>query len=930
MRILLLVHFIFEHEAGNHTIMKSINIPVEDPPLRLIESPASDRFLREDVKQLGALVGEILAEQEDENFLSQVEAVRVAAIQRRENADSIDRLANDLTGLALPKAERLVRAFALWFQAVNLAERVHRIRRRRDYQKAGAAAQPGSLADIIQQLKNDGVSLDELVALLQRLHIEPVFTAHPTEAVRRALLNKERDVVHRLIEDIDRALTPDERRKARERIRVSLTSAWQTSEMTNEKPSVRDEMEHVGFYLSEVLYRVLPTFQEALEEAVIAAYGQCPSLPNVLCFSTWVGGDMDGNPNVGASTIFETLNAQRDMVLKAYRNDLLGLCTVLTQSTARIGVATQVLQRIAHYKVLLPHSASPSSEHQTDMPYVELLNLIATRLLESIRNGASAYANADEFTADLALIDNSLSQHRGEHAGRFALTRIMRRVTCFGFHLATLDLRQDSAVHDAALSELLRQDDFAQQNPEQRALQLHALIRDSAEKYEPGAISTPVLDVFRAMQEGRQRFGAQAFGPYIVSMSRSAADALAVLALARVAGFSDEKKQIALDVAPLFETVADLEAAETSLRSLFADPLYREHLQQRGMKQMVMLGYSDSAKDGGILASRWALQRTQVMLTALAQESGIRIVFFHGRGGSASRGGGKTERAVMASPRGSVDGYLRLTEQGEVIHRKYGVRALAERNLEQMTGAVLRATLRPRAIEPREIHWRELATKMANDARKYYRALVHEDPNFAGYFRAATPIDVIERLRIGSRPSRRVNKGGVESLRAIPWVFSWSQNRSGLTGWYGVGTALSNAIEHYGHDVIAEMANDWPFFATLLDDIEMVLAKSDMAIFERYSLLAGDQHPSYFKIIHDEFIRCQNTILAIKHQKSLLQNDQRLAQSIRLRNPYVDPISLLQVDLLARWRAADRPEDELFHALVATVNGIAAGVQNTG
>jgi phosphoenolpyruvate carboxylase len=436
--------------------------------------------------------------------------------------------------------------------------------------------------------------------------------------------------------------------------------------------------------------------------------------------------------------------------------------------------------------------------------------------------------------------------------------------------------------------------------------------------------------VFRALCIGRERFGAQAFGPYIVSMSRSAADALAVLALARVAGLQGDDGQIALDIAPLFETVADLQSAEASLRSLFADPVYREHLRQRGHQQMVMLGYSDSAKDGGILASRWALQRTQVVLMALAQESGIRIVFFHGRGGSASRGGGKTERAVMASPRGSVDGYLRLTEQGEVIHQKYGLRALAERNIEQMAAAVLRATLRPRVAEAREDHWRELATQMAVSGRDHYRALVHEDPGFAAYFRAATPIDVIERLRIGSRPSRRGDKGGVESLRAIPWVFAWSQNRAGLTGWYGVGTALQAAIARHGAATVAEMARDWPFFATLLDDVEMVLAKSDMAIFERYSSLAGDAHASYYASINDEFLRCRAAILSLKEQDTLLQRDQRLAQSIRLRNPYVDPISLLQVDLLARWREAGRPEDALFRALVATVNGIAAGVQNTG
>jgi phosphoenolpyruvate carboxylase len=901
----------------------------EDPPLRSVESPATDALLREDVKQLGALVGEILAEQEGPAFLAQVEAIRVAAIRRRENGESIDTLAAELGGLPLAQAESLVRAFALWFQAVNLAERVHRIRRRRDYQKAGAAPQPGGLGAVIQELKASGVAQSELLPVLQRLHVEPVFTAHPTEVVRRALLNKERDVVRRLIEDIDRALTPDERRKNRERIRVSLTSAWQTSEMPPSKPTVRDETEHVGFYLSEVLYRVLPTFQEALEEAVASAYGSCPPLPNVLSFSTWVGGDMDGNPNVGAATILDALATQRRLVLKAYRRDVLGLRTVLTQSTARVSVDEQVTNRIAHYKKTLPGEAERTPDRHRDMPYGELLNLIAARLADTAAGGPAGYEDADEFAGDLRLIDASLQGHRGEHAGRFALGRVLRRVQCFGFHLAALDLRQDSAVHDAALAELLSRPGFPELPPEARAPILHALIRGVGEASE-GDTSRPVLDVFRALRSGRQRFGASALGPYIVSMSRSAADALAVLALARVAGLQQEDGSVQIDVAPLFETVADLEAAEASLRSLFADPVYHEHLRQRGRRQMVMLGYSDSAKDGGILASRWALQRTQVVLTALAKESGVRIEFFHGRGGSASRGGGKTERAVMASPRGSVDATLRLTEQGEVIHRKYGLRALAQRNLEQMTGAVLRATLRPRAPDPREAGWRELAGELAASAKRHYRALVHEDPDFATYFRAATPIDVIERLRIGSRPSRRGDKGGVESLRAIPWVFAWSQNRSGMTGWYGVGTALVASIEQHGEQRISEMARDWPFFATLLDDVEMVLAKSDMAIFERYSLLAGAAHTPYFATIHEEFRRCRDAIVALKGKDTLLQKDQRLKQSIRLRNPYVDPISLLQVDLLARWREAGRPEDALFRALVATVNGIAAGVQNTG
>lgn len=910
--------------------MSPIHIPTEDPPLREVALPSTDQPLREDVKQLGSLVGEVLAEQEGELFLDLVESIRVAAIRRREAQQPIDELAQALSGLEFDVGERLVRAFALWFQAVNLAERVHRIRRRRDYQKAGASAQPGSLNDVLQGLRDHGIDFETLCATLQRLHIEPVFTAHPTEAMRPALLAKERDVVRRLIEDIDRGLTPSERSKGRERIRVALTSAWQTSESPTEKPTVRDEMEHVGYYLSEVLYKVLPAFHEALAEAVDAAYGECPPLPTVLRFATWVGGDMDGNPNVGAETMLDTLAAQRAQVLQAYRRDVLALRTVLTQTLPRTRVSDAVTARLQAYRTVLPKVTQRIPARQSDMPYRELLTYIAARLAACARGSRGGYDNAHEFAADLNLIDTSLASHRGEHAGRFALSRLTRRLDCFGFHLATLDLRQDSAVHDAALAELTAIPDFAQRSWAERAQTLHGLIQDVSQARDAGPVAAPVLAVFRALHEGRENFGIAAYGPYIVSMSRSAADALAVLALARIAGCVEDDGSVPLDVAPLFETVADLEAAEATLRSLFADPVYRNHLQQRDQRQMVMLGYSDSAKDGGLLASRWALQRTQVALTALAQESGVRIAFFHGRGGSASRGGGKTERAVIAAPRGSVDGYLRLTEQGEVIHRKYGVRALAERNLEQAAGAVLRATLWPRPADAREIEWREQVSQMALTGRRRYRELVHEDAGFAAYFRAVTPIDVIERLRIGSRPSRRGGSGGVESLRAIPWVFAWSQNRAGLTGWYGVGSALSEAIAIHGREALAEMVRDWPFFATLIDDVEMVMAKSDMAIFERYSSLAGSAHEPYYKRIRDEFNRCHDAVLTLKGHSRLLQADPRLAQSIRLRNPYVDPISLLQVDLLARWRESERPEDELFHALVATVNGIAAGIQNTG
>ena len=916
--------------------MNESTVESADEPLRDVEFAPTDRLLREDVKQLGALVGEILAEQVGPDFLAEVERIRRAAIRRRESGADVDELAVILAGAPQGRAGELVRAFATYFQAINLAERVHRIRRRRDYERGGRGPQPGGLRAVLQDLRAEGVGFEEIAALLPRLRIEPVFTAHPTEAVRRALLEKEQEIVSCLVADIDRSRTPAERRADRERMRMALTAGWQTAESPPVRPSVADELEHVGFYLSDVLYRVLPVFFEVFEDALAESHGQTVALPPLLGFGSWVGGDMDGNPNVGAQTIAAALTAQRALVLAAYRRDLARLSDVLSQSFSRVGVDAAVVARIEQYVRRMPAAAARLKVGNSDMPYRRLLALMSARLQSSAGDKPEGYADPDEFLADIDLIDASLRAHRGEHAGGFALRRLRRRVEAFGFHLATLDLRQDSAVHDAALSALFADPQWPERPADERAARLCAWLQVgggvAAMPTAPAAEAT--LAVFRTVAELRPRYGDRAFGPYIISMSRSAADALAVLALARTGGCVDAQARVPLDIAPLFETVTDLEAAPHTLRSLFADPVYRAHLNARGDRQVVMLGYSDSAKDGGIVASRWALQQTQIALTALARESGVRITFFHGRGGSASRGGSKTERALIAAPRGSVDGVLRLTEQGEVIHRKYGIRSIALRNLEQATGAVLRATLRPRPPEPREARWRAIAGELAADSRVCYRALVHEDAGFPAYFRTATPIDVIERLWLGSRPSRRAAIGeaapGIERLRAIPWVFAWSQNRAGLTAWYGVGHALERAIAAHGIEALAEMARNWPFFGTLIDDVEMVLAKSDPDIFERYSRLAGELHGRYYPGIRAEFVRTRDAVLAIKGAPILLANDPRLRLSIRLRNPYVDPISLLQVDLLARWRAAGRPDDALFQALVATVNGIAAGVQNTG
>ncbi len=893
-----------------------------------LEFSETDDLLRDDVRRLGAMVGQIIAEQVSPEFLTSVESLRRAAIARREQGEPVDALADRLAAVPLEKAEALVRAFAAYFGTTNIAERVHRIRRRRDYQRMGEAPQPSGLHAVLQDLRDSGVGLAELQDLLARTCIEPVFTAHPTEAIRRALLLKETMVVDRLVADIDHTCTPPERRADDARIRQALTTSWQTNEAPPQKPSVADEVEHIGFYLAGVLYRVLPVFYEDFANAVEAVYGEQIALPSVLRFGTWVGGDMDGNPNVGAGTMRDALSAQRKQALARYQADLRALGDILTQSISRADVDAAIESRTAAHRALLPAGKVKIRPRLADMPYRQLLLAMRARLRATDAGTAGSYPDAASFIDDLELIDASLANNRGDHAGRFALKRVLWRARTFGFHMAALDLRQDSAVHDEALGALDGDIDWPALPLEARVDRLHALINGGLPRAPDAAPAASTLEVFRAVRELRAALGEHAFGPYIISMSRTAADALAVLALARIAGCV-ENDAVPLDVSPLFETVDDLQAAPDVMRQLFADPVYRSHLRARGDRQTVMLGYSDSAKDGGLMASRWGLQRAQVDLLELAREAGVHIVFFHGRGGSVSRGGGKTERAIIAAPRGTVDGRMRVTEQGEVIHRKYGIRALALRNLEQMTGAVLRASLRPRPPEPREEGWRAMAAELAGVSRDHYRALIHDREDFPTYFRTATPIDVIEQLRIGSRPSRR-RDGGISNLRAIPWVFAWSQNRSGLTGWYGVGTALRHGIDTHGLDAMAAMARDWPFFAAMIDDVEMLMAKSDLDIFERYSLLAGELHGAFFPAIADEFARTRDAILALKGRDELLADDYRLRLSIRLRNPYVDPISLLQVDLLRRWRAGDREDETLLRALVATVNGIAAGIQNTG
>jgi len=894
---------------------------------RAVGFAPKDAQLRDDVRTLGALVGDVIREQCGDAFFQLVERARHASI-----AGADDELQALVKGLPPRDAETLVRAFSAYFEVVNLAERIHRIRRRRDYLRSASDPQEGSLQATVAQLAAAGVTPPQVAALLQRLRVEPVFTAHPTEATRRTLLEKEQVIGRLLVERLDPSRTPDEERAALARIREEITAAWQTDPQPSARPTVMDELENVLFYLTDIVYRIVPPFSEALEQAVHKSYVvEVPTRP-VLRFGSWVGGDMDGNPNVGAETLRAALARQRDLALDRYRWEATELARRLSQSGALTGVSDAVRERVATYGARFPKALATIPARYHDMPYRVLFRLIAARLEATRRETPEGYAAAVELEGDLGMVIASLREHRGEHAGLFGVQRLLRRVETFGFHLATIDLRQHAHVHRAVLATLLADPDWSNRSAADRLAGLRRVLEQGEEPAgSPDAQATRTLEVFKAMADCRARFGPDAVGPYIISMAQGADDVLAVLLLARWGGLA-APAHVPLDVAPLFETAADLAAAPRVVGELFADPYYRAHLAERGMQQMVMIGYSDSNKDAGIGASRWALHRAQAGLVATTDKSRVDLTFFHGRGGTVSRGGGKITSAILSAPAGSVRGRFRMTEQGEAINAKYGLRGIAMRTLEQTVSAVALATALPRAPDAREPGWTSIMDAIAQSSRAAYRALVYDDPQFVEYFRLATPIDVIQRMEIGSRPASRpsAEQGEIEQLRAIPWVFAWTQSRHLLPGWYGLGMALESAAERYGAAALDEMIRGWPFLRALVDDVEMVLATADLAIAARYARLAGKLGAYYVPVIQEEFDRTVANVLALKHETALLDSEPALQRSILLRNPYVDPMSLLQIDLLERWRAAGRPDNEVFRALLASVRGIAQGLQSTG
>jgi len=898
--------------------------------------PLKDAALRDDVHMLGALVGEVLKDQCGPALFDAVEGDRRAAIGRRQgDPEQSVGLVVRTQGRAPQEALELIRAFSTWFQVVNLAEKVHRVRRRRQYMNDSGTPQPGGLEECFARLKARGLSLEQVIDLLGRLRIEPVFTAHPTESTRRTRLRQRQRIARLLIARLDPSLTPGERRSIIERVRTELTTGWQTAGNSRERLTVADERENVLFFLVEVIYEVIPGFYEEVEAALRGTYGEAAAdvrVPELLLFGSWVGGDMDGHPDVHAKTIRESCARHHQLIVNRYFLEAQTLAERLSQSGSRVTVLPEITTRIEQYRSLVPSARTATPASHDRMPYRVFLGQMAERLRATYEGRSGHYERVGQLIGDLELIARSLEANRGENAGLFHVRRMLRRVRTFGFHLATLDVRQHAAVHREIVGRALAEEGWSERSSEERRLRLgEALRNDESPVADLDAAAKRALWVFEAMEFCSHRYGTAAVGSYVVSMASDVDDVLSVLLLAQWAGLADGPDDVLpLDVAPLFESVASLEDAGAIIARLLADPVYREHLESRGNRQIVMIGYSGSNKSVGIVASRWLLWQAQAAMVEACGAAGVELFVFHGRGGAISVGGGRTEALVRGAPPAAIGGRLRVTEQGESINERYGLRPIALRSFEQGVNAVALAVAGQSGAAAPDPRWQEALALFAAASRRAYRALVHEEPAFLEYFQSVTPVDVIERMQIGSRPVTRSAEGGVEAMRAVPWMFAWSQSRHMLPGWLGVGSGMSAVAERFGSDLLGAMYARWPFVSVLLDDVEVVLGKADMDIAEFYGHMARPEHERFAAVIRREFDLAVEHVLAVKGCARLLDSEPTLQRAIRLRNPYVDPIHLMQVDLLGRWRETGRQDRDLFDALVASVNGIAQGLQGSG
>ncbi|MFT4975380.1 MAG: phosphoenolpyruvate carboxylase [Myxococcota bacterium] len=897
-----------------------------------IEDPHAP--LRRDIKLLGQLLGETLREQEGEELLEQVEQIRMLARRARDGHDNADALLDGLlAGTTEDEAVAVTRAFSHFLSLANIAEQHHRVRRRRVYRcDPDAPPQRGSLADSFGRLLRDGLSTDALWEAVVGLRIELVFTAHPTEVKRRTLLRKHARI-SQLLDLRDRvALTPGEQATLRSDLLREITAAWETDELRRRRPTPTDEARGGLVYFDQVLWDQLPASLRELDEQLQKHTGRALPLGAVpVRFGSWMGGDRDGNPNVTPEITREVCYRHRRLAAELYRREIQALYDDLSMNLASAELIEEVGESWEPYRALL-RGVIARLEHTRDWA-------------RALADGEAPEHSADEVYTDpmalaapLLLCDRSL---RATGCGRIAdgrLRDVLRRIAGLGLTLAKLDLRQDAERHTEAMDAVCMDLGLGAYSQWDEAERIGFLVRELASHrpliphvfWQPdgdGEIEADVLEIFETFAVASQ-LEAGSLGAMVISMASRPSDVLVVELLQKEARQRFGATAPPMRVVPLLETRADLDNAESILNDLMRVRWYRQRLADlHGERQEIMLGYSDSAKGAGRLAAAWALYQAQEALVRVARQHGVSLTLFHGRGGTVGRGGGPTHAAIGAQPPGSIDGTLRVTEQGEVIQAKFGTPEIASRTLELYTTAVLEATIAPPAPPPPE--WRELAGKLAARAERDYRRVLYGDDRFVPYFRSATPEPELGALNIGSRPARRKAGTGIESLRAIPWVFAWTQIRLHLPAWLGTAAALEEAFDRGDEALVQEMAQQWPFFRSTLEMIEMVLAKADAEVAARYDahLVSAELQP-VGEDLRARLLQTRGAILRALGRKELLENSPVIARSIALRNPYVDPLNRLQIALLARVR--EDPDPRLMRALLLTINGIAAGMRNTG
>jgi len=940
---------------------------VRAEPATIGTARARDQLALE-VNLLGSLLGQVIAEQAGRDLLDLVEQVRKTTIRLRREDDTGERdgLAATLAGLDVERAEVVIRAFSLYFRLINLAEERDRVRTARRRERSGRdSAAWETIAGAVAAIVGGSVAgrrgrsasaspaavarTDEVQRLIGGLRITPVLTAHPTEARRRTLLLALRRVDRLLAGLDDRDLPAAEDRDVRRRLREEITLLWRTADLRAVTPSPLDEVRTALAFFDETLFGVVPRLLRAVDAALDeplpatetreagdagGSGTRPPRVPAFLRWASWIGGDRDGNPAVTAEVTERTLRIHADHVLRGYEAVATRLAQTVAASTPAHAVPRPLTTRLARDAELLPELDRQLRRRYPDEPYRQRFGFIAERVrrTRAFLTGQQApltgrYEAADELDVELAELQEALAEDGLERVAWGEVQDLRWQLATFGFHLAALELRQHSAVHARAL---------------------RALRADPASTTEvaPGVTAAEVAGTVRAVGGLQARFGPTAVERYIVSFTASQGDVRAVFELAALAGLADGAGPLALDVVPLFEDAATLESAGDVLDAILADPAYRDHLRRRGDRQEVMLGYSDSNKESGYLAANWLLHGAQSALVAAAKRHDIELTLFHGRGGGIGRGGGPATRAILGLAAGALDGRLKLTEQGEVIAGNYADPSIALRHLEGLAAAVIVASTDDHraGLAASEAAGRPILEELAATSRDAYRALVVDDPGFVSFFRLVTPIDEIATLRLGSRPAARGTGGGgadaeptIADLRAIPWVFAWSQARIDLPGWFGLGSALDAYGAKHGERGVRELERlyrSWPFLASILDNAELSLARADIGVARQYAALApGDDHARRWSRIETEHRLTVSWLARVTGREHLLADDPELRRRIVLRDPYVDSLSALQVMLLARLRACppDDPErDRLLRLVQLTVNGIAAGLQATG